>query len=520
MAWRVQDGKGHLVRLSSLHPVLVCLLGVLLLGTVGTSGCATENPGVTPSRDTFYFPTGLAMDPRRPVLYVTNSNADLRYNGGTLMALDLRALPADLSQVGALTESKRLDCRPDRVESSRWECPEAQFVQAGATLRIGDFPSEVRVTSDGERLFVPVRGQNYLLWARITELAGGGVDLRCDDSPDTGCGQAGKTDCPAWDCAAPYRVKFSDRLQRDLATEPFGIYVNELAAVHIDAKGGRRTCRDGGTAMSCTCGAAARRCDPNAATPRDCCLEAPPLNHVYLAHLAGGEVSYFASTPSGVEFRDQVGGFFTSSGSVRGGFNLAATVPGDAGSPVLVSSRVDSVLGSFVIRGDLDIVPTPRQGLGVAAPGNDLRGVAVGPGGTQLFVVNRAPPSLIALERNERLPDRPFEPLWEVEVCSEPSLLRLGADPARPGDPTARLAFVVCFRDAEIFVVDVGLGKLVGRIPTGRGPNALELDPARRRAFIANFADNTVGVIDLDPSHRTYLQMMLRIGLVRRIVEK
>ena len=32
------------------------------------------------------------------------------------------------------------------------------------------------------------------------------------------------------------------------------------------------------------------------------------------------------------------------------------------------------------------------------------------------------------------------------------------------------------------------------------------------RAFIANFLDNTVGVVDLDPRNATYQRMTLRIG--------
>src|SRR4051794_4440854 len=52
------------------------------------SACA-NNPGIDPTTDRLFFPTGLALDPKDAVLYVTNGNVDIRYNGGTLSAIDL-----------------------------------------------------------------------------------------------------------------------------------------------------------------------------------------------------------------------------------------------------------------------------------------------------------------------------------------------------------------------------------------------------------------------------------------------
>ena len=49
-------------------------------------------PGSTeaPCTQQLYFPTGLAMDPDGDILYVSNGNSDLRYSGGTVMAIDVR----------------------------------------------------------------------------------------------------------------------------------------------------------------------------------------------------------------------------------------------------------------------------------------------------------------------------------------------------------------------------------------------------------------------------------------------
>jgi DNA-binding beta-propeller fold protein YncE len=248
----------------------------------------------------------------------------------------------------------------------------------------------------------------------------------------------------------------------------------------------------------------------------DCCLDAPPGSHVYVAHIAGGEVSFFSSTASGVELMDFSGGFFNPETGIRGGFSLAPSIPGDAQAPVFLSSRVDNAIASFVIRDNARIIRTRRIGVGGLSPGNDVRGIAVAPGGDVLYAVDRLPPALVALDLAERDGAAAGEALWAVDVCGEPSVLRLGPDPRAPTDPTPRLAYVVCFEDAQIDVVDTVTAQVVTRITTGSGPNALELDPRNKRAFIANFAENTVGVIDLDPAHSTFMKMVLRIGMARR----
>ncbi|MFH1132212.1 MAG: hypothetical protein V1754_12820, partial [Pseudomonadota bacterium] len=73
------------------------------------AACSSERVGIDPGRNSFYFPTGLAVDPIRPMLYVSNSNADLQFNGGTVEALDLGVLGSDLSKIGELVKEGKLD---------------------------------------------------------------------------------------------------------------------------------------------------------------------------------------------------------------------------------------------------------------------------------------------------------------------------------------------------------------------------------------------------------------------------
>lgn len=484
------------------------------------SGCATEEPGITPPRDRFYFPTAVAIDPIRPFLLVANSNADLLYNGSTLNVLDLRPLPEHLDQIGAAVKTGTLSCTAGKTDPTVWECPEQKLVQPEATLRIGHFPSDLRVSRDGTRLYLPVRGQNYLLWASIVERSPGVIDLRCNDEPG-GCRDAGSGDCAAWDCDEAHRVAWSDDRRRALPAEPFGIYLNELSAVHLDQDGVRRTCRDGRSpTVPCECGGAT---PCGGAVTSSCCIAAADESHLYVTHLSGGEVSFFAHDNARLALRDFKGGFFTGAGDIKGAFSVTARTPGDPESLVYVSSRVDSTLASFVVSERSRIVDGPRAPIGAIAPGTDARGIMFHPGGEKLYVIDRAPSSLIALDMTRGDDGQPRQtPLWAAEVCSEPSVLAIAPDWLRraQGISDAYLAYVVCFAAAEIFVVDLTLGRVVDEIIVGRGPNTMVIDEKRKRAYIANFLENTVGVIDLDPAHPSYHRMVLRIGTVQDLIRR
>ena len=64
-------------------------LAMLLAACAGLSGCGLNQAGVTPPADTIAFPASAVLDRDSDWLFVTNSNADLRYNDGSLMALSM-----------------------------------------------------------------------------------------------------------------------------------------------------------------------------------------------------------------------------------------------------------------------------------------------------------------------------------------------------------------------------------------------------------------------------------------------
>ncbi len=71
------------------------ILGKTLLAACLLAGCAQSDLGTPPPKDGFYYPISVAALERpdsAPVLYVVSSNFDLRYNRGTVLAVDLAKL--------------------------------------------------------------------------------------------------------------------------------------------------------------------------------------------------------------------------------------------------------------------------------------------------------------------------------------------------------------------------------------------------------------------------------------------
>ena len=500
------------------------------------AGCAINDPGISPQRDRFYFPTGLAKDPTGQMLYVASMNADLLYNGGTLTALDIKAIPVDLTKVAEAVAGGTLSCKPDSLDRTVWECGEKQFINPKSTVRVGDFPGELRVSSDGKRLYLPVRGDDHLLWVEVERLADGTVDLRCDRSRDSGCGDYANRDCPVWDCNDYHRVNYSASRQLGIPLEPRGIYLNETTAVYVDKNGTRRTCKDGVSTVACQCtqtvvngatvcqaGGQTVPCCEEDVRERDCWEPSTNIDQLYLAHLYRGEISFLtinrkANEQDEVVLRDWRGPYVGSSGRYREAYDLAAWTPGDPQTRVSVSAVGDSWINEFLVSDNSRIIDSDGFNFDTLSSGEDFRGIQYDTRARRLYAVNRRPPTLSAIDMRLKDGKPRRETLWTTEVCSDPSALHLAPDPRRKGDTSNRLAYVVCFGSSQIYVVDTARGDVLDQIPTGRGPNQLVLDAAANRAYLTHFLDNTVGVIDLDPTHARFHRMVMRIGTVTDLV--
>ena len=151
----------------------------------------------------------------------------------------------------------------------------------------------------------------------------------------------------------------------------------------------------------------------------------------------------------------------------------------------------------------------PAIQIGSNSPGNDCRSIAFSPDGTRAFVTNRQPPSVVVLDMTLRTDGTPAGTnLATIELGRGPS--KLVVQPLPDG---SYLVLVVCFDAEEIFVVDPVTMAIVDVFKTGAGPHALVPAPATGRAYLANFGESTVWVLDFSSrSSPNFARPILSIG--------
>src|SRR4051794_18491264 len=110
------------------------------LACASAPACGLNQGGVDPPSDTIAYPASAVMDRSGDWLFVTNSNADLRYNNGSLMALSLmraaedRSPGADFKGCPAVNYDDPRDveapdfCCRDALDPNLVNCDERQYV--------------------------------------------------------------------------------------------------------------------------------------------------------------------------------------------------------------------------------------------------------------------------------------------------------------------------------------------------------------------------------------------------------
>jgi DNA-binding beta-propeller fold protein YncE len=432
------------------------------LGLVGWAACANESPGVDPPSDNFYFPSGLAIDPAGRFLYVSNANSDLRFNAGTLIAVDLDRLPPLGEQDGTCP------CEPDPTSANVQACDASCAI--ADVVRIGNFGTDVRVRAAGDRIYLTVRDRpSAVEWIDVDT----GADAELFDCGqqrfvDNQCDSEHIVDSIIVDDAGGATTSTSELLLPD---EPYGLLLIE---------------------------------DEELPT------------RLLVTHLATGQVSLLDDCSDGLRaIHTSLDLFGPDPLGRRGAFALAPRgaaaigpyyVTGRA-APLVTTIEVDPLMG----RCDDAARVVPGVSFSIAtglSDGSDARGITFGDDGNRAFVVDREPPVLIEVDTSIEDGVPRNRPLRTVEICPEPSLVKM-----EPYSDRLQL-WVVCFGTSQMFVVDGDLMEVVAVVATGRGPNDLAFDPddTRRRAYVTNFGENTIGIIDLDPTSPTYRFMVRRIG--------
>jgi DNA-binding beta-propeller fold protein YncE len=470
--------------------VLIRLAGV---STLLATGCSFGESGVPPPMDRLFLPTGIAVDPTSDWLYVVNSNFDLRFNAGTVTAVDLRKTAEDRRRtdwgvcppgqfVPSDKDPTRFCCR-DLLERGILNCNERGYIDGRSTVRIGSFGGAVRVQTlarTGEparRLYVAVRAEPSITFIDAT-LTGNGVTLRCQD------GELGKNHL----CEDGWKVRLggpADGTGR-LPEEPYALVIDDkLKALYVGHL------FEGVSSI-------------------DLCGPKPRLAGIaqrVFAHPAQGVTTMTLSDP------DVAGSSLLATGAV----GVVGTAAAEVRTLFLGDASATTCPADPTSHRDLTLVPGEGFYSSAFFPGGkDIRGVIPSPDGRRLYLLHRNdrrnfgrdPASVVAVDRTPDAAGNPANRAVDaVEVCA--GGMEMAAHDSGRG---ARL-FVVCFESGQLYVVDPVLFEVTAIINAGRGPNTLVFPSNDRTvAYMGGFTDNSVSVIDLAPGSPTEYRVVQRIG--------
>lgn len=503
------------------------------------AGCYINNEGLSPPLDSFYFPTAMVVSPGRSALYVASSDFDIQYNGGTVLAVDLRRLRPQLASLltGLRSGAGNSACRGVSVAGAgALGVNQQALLHPGpcSPIPIGGYVSDSAIigafasgatlataSSDeaGERsrLFVTVRGDPSVTYfdvpddrdpAASSPACGGG---RCLD-----CGQtAAEPRCPK-----PHLIGTDPaQSQRELRLppEPVGIAAS-----------------DGGDAI-----VVAQQTQDAASLLINGAGFTPSLEFV-LSGLGTGPVGVASlPTPALVRVARAAGG------SIAYSPGFVVTYSGEG--------RVD------LLRADFDAGSSPARpfltragsvAIQTNASGRDSRGVAIDSSRrdacqascaegdqvclaectaipSRLYVANRSPASLLigdiktSLVRTGGAITGAFDTMSivdQVALNQGPSNVAVGKIIGTDGELHTRV-FVVAFDSRSVFALDPDSGRIDMTIQTGRGPQTLAFDIGddgdglHAYLYVGHFTDSYIGAVDLDARHfQTFGSMFATLG--------
>jgi hypothetical protein len=451
---------------------------VALASSVALTTC-TRDDALAPV-DTLLQPTGLAQTPNGRWLFVSNGNWDRSRASSSLVAVDLDALTEGLAS--ARGSGQPLDaahpCR-EHAQDDRLECDPKLLIDPDLGVRLPSGAGNIAIDRpDGElgplRLLLPTRLEPGLTWIDVFgEGLGDDGELRLD------CGQP--------------EDRFCDRVHRltDVPPEPARVSVDELG-----------------------------------------------FRYAYLPHLLGRRLTLISlDSERGPEVVDVVDEFFREDelfdSGLGGGFAVvqracdldSGNVPAaslDCIRPYLFASqRFWPGIRSFRVAPGLDVIVT--GGEAVVQGGNvdaaDPRPLTGGMAfedpelGERLLVVHTTPP---ALSRVDMSLDEEGNPrlglLASVSLCGNPNLVSVYR-PSLDGGVGPALALVSCYGSDQLAVVDLGLFIVIATVDLGDGPNELLIDDARDWLFVANTAESSISIVDLDAGRISYLREFATLGL-------
>jgi hypothetical protein len=507
-------------------------LAPLLLLLAAAPACTLNQEGVPPPLDRISFPGSALVDPDGRWLYVANSNADLRYNNGTLVAVDLNAVAADRVDTpthpapwtvcpGADYVRKDTDTFPccwDFLDHTILDCDERKYIPIDSTIEIGSFSAGMVFqpfteptcppnlmsptdrhdcnahcpgdTVDG-RLFIGVRGNSSLTYVDTSRV----LDAALGKRPSFGL------------CTPP-------------GGSPGACMVNQMPGpVGIPATG--------------TPPVVAPTLVPD--EPYALALDLQQ-DLLYVGHLRGdvnhpdtGGISLFdVSRPTAYEpghepyappkFLGASPSVFNADGNGNFGITSLTLRNGE----VYASSRYVANVVNVVPSLDAPSCTSPQDPMTITVSagsdvfttplvGTEIRGIQF-LDDARAFALQRVPPALVGFDTSKDPAAFGNFASDVIETCSAPTFLQ-----AFDAGEGMRL-YVTCFDAGQIYVFDPDVPRLVTVIDTGRGPAGLAFAPssqdpaAPRLAFIVGFSLNSIGVLDLTPGSPTQYHVIQRLG--------
>jgi DNA-binding beta-propeller fold protein YncE len=543
-----------------------------LAATALLSSCYTDSNGLDPPQEELYYPTNLVVSPGGKALYVTNSDFDLQYNGGTVQVLNLeglrekaRILQKELQTgsgaAAACKTSLDLATNPQSILHPGPCSPLALKGFVMETATIGAFASSAVLVHDPKtklaRLFVSVRGDPSVTYFDV----GNDSDPNAVTAP-AGCSEANPAFCllcgqsgETKRCGTQHRVgeDATDSIRGlTLPVEPMGIAATEdgtaLVTVHQTEQMASLIANYWQPPSSI---------DPASSDKRP----AEPYLEYYLGNLPFGPNDVVTlPSPRFLSVWD-----LAASGVVPA-YEKPIYEPG-----FLVTYRAANELS--ILRYHSDEGASPRRpfltrGSGVridvSSVGDDSRGAAVdaserkaceaGCGEADLacllncatsvplrfYVANRTPPALLIGEIKTILVEEgeaadgstrvtaAFEDASITDVVPltfGPSRVAVGNILDEAGERRVRV-FAVTFDSRLIFVYDPAASRIETVIRTGRGPHSVafdtgvdkgkmegEEDEAYSFMYVGHFTDSYIGVVDLDMRKpQTFGSMFLTVG--------
>jgi DNA-binding beta-propeller fold protein YncE len=443
----------------------------LVAGTL--AACTASSEEVRPPQDELFFPTGAAVSPDERLLFVVNANSELRFDSGAVSVIDLDVVDQvaaawTTSQVIPARCAPDLDFRETLICDTRRREGEAEpppLILRDAGARLGNFATDVAVQDTGDgtlRLIVPTRGDPSIAW-----LNWDGSRLSCN---------SGTT--PFSLCDEDHRLSYVHD-NPDLASlpdEPYDAYVDSAGQFAV------------------------------------------------VTHLTTGAVTLIDSPIGGdARIADVLRGLFAADPltGLRGSTGVAGRSPGPS-NIVYVGSRSEDRVQMLTVARPVNEAP-PYMVLGnyffldfvgnESGRSSDTRGMTFSPSGDRLYLVNRRPPSVQVIDTSLGPTGFPRNVgIGATDICRQSSTIAV----ADVGD--GERAFVSCFQDGQIYVIDPrGLTSVEDVVTVGRGPYGIAVSAARKKVYVTNFLEDTIAVVDVSPTSLYRNRVVLRIGLVRSL---